>query len=413
MSAARRSPARSAVGQGRWLAPLHDWPRTVLAALQREPAMVRVLVASLRGSGPRETGACMLIGQDGISGTIGGGYLEWQAQRAALALLLDASAPAAQVRKLILGVELGQCCGGVVELWLERFTLADEELLQQATHGDCGWRSTLNPDGTVERKVLDYPLSLRERGRGEGRSRPKSLNSEVGRCPSSPALLPEGEGSTAVRLTKSESGSWTLLEDLGSAALPVYLYGAGHVGQALVSVLAGLPYAVHWIDSRAELLPADVPDNVYPLCTAWPLQTVPTAAATARHVVMTHDHALDYALCRAILLRGDAAFVGVIGSHSKGARFRSRLARDGLRPEQIAPLVCPIGIAGIVSKQPAAIAVAIAAQLLQLAPTSPEAAPGPATSSLSTAETCTAEDCGRCPQQRRLPPPPDSDSPCP
>ncbi len=370
MSAARRSPAKSAAAKGRWLAPLHDWPCAVLTALQRQPAVVRVLVASLRGSGPRETGACMLVGEHGISGTIGGGYLEWEAQRAALALLHDASSPAVQLRKLILGAELGQCCGGVVELWLERYTAAEVPVLQRMRDRAGCWRSELGADGGLDRA----PMAA------------------------------DAAAVTTPRLIRGGDGRWTLFEDLGNAAPPVYLYGAGHVGQALVSVLAGLPYVVHWIDSRAELLPADVPDNTSPLCTMFPLQTVQTATAAARYIVMTHDHALDYALCRAILLRGDAAFVGLIGSHSKGARFRSRLARDGLSAAQIAPLVCPIGIAGIASKQPAAIAVAVAAQLLQLTPASDAAAAGSAMSSLSTAETCTAEDCGRCPQQRRQPP---------
>ncbi|MDP3294290.1 MAG: xanthine dehydrogenase accessory protein XdhC [Nevskia sp.] len=397
-----QSQLPSTAGNGRWLVPLNHWPRTVLAALQHQAAVVRVLVASVRGSAPREAGACMLVGRDGLSGTIGGGYLEWEAQRVALALLTTVDAPAVQVRKLILGAELGQCCGGVVELWLERFTATDEALLLKATHGDCGWRSVLEADGKVEREVSNHPLSPRERGRGEGRSQPKSLNSEMGRSPSSPALLPGGEGRPALQLIRSNDGSWTLLEDLGSSTLPVYLYGAGHVGQALVPMLAGLPYAVRWIDSRAELLPADVPDNVAPTCTAFPLQTLREAAAGTHYIVMTHDHALDYALCRAILEPGDAAFVGLIGSHSKSARFRSRLARDGLTAAQIAPLVCPIGIAGIDSKLPAAIAVSIAAQLLQLAAARRAHSPTSSTAPPAT-ETCTVDGCASCPQAQRTP----------
>lgn len=402
MSAVLQS--QSTAGNGRWLAPLTHWPRAVLAALQREPAMVRVLVATVRGSAPREAGACMLVGRDGLRGTIGGGYLEWEAQRLALAMLTSGDAPSVQLRKLILGAELGQCCGGVVELWLERFVAADEAALREAAAGSCYWRSRLKPDGEVEREVARYPLSSWERGGSEGRAQPKSLNSERERNPSSPAArgkppAPEGEGCQPARLTRNDDGSWTLLENLGSGALPVHLYGAGHVGQALVPVLAGLPYAVRWIDARAELLPADVPDNITPLCTAFPLQTVREAAPGTHYIVMTHDHALDYALCRAILERGDAAFVGVIGSHSKGARFRSRLARDGLSAAQIAPLVCPIGVAGISSKLPAAIAVGIAAQLLQLSSTSLAERKTP---QLETcADTCSADDCKACPQAER------------
>ncbi|WP_295685126.1 xanthine dehydrogenase accessory protein XdhC [uncultured Nevskia sp.] len=402
MSAAMQAQPLSTASNGRWLAPLNHWPRAVLAALQREAAVVRVLVASARGSAPREAGACMLVGRDGLRGTIGGGYLEWEAQRAALAMLTSVDAPAVQVRKLILGAELGQCCGGVVELWLERFTAMDEAVLRQAATPNCYWRSSVKPDGQVERDVTRYPLSPRERGSGEGPSPQKRAHSEVARSPSSPTLLPSSEGRPALQLIRSDDGNCTLLEDLGGNTLPVHLYGAGHVGQALVPVLAGLPYAVRWIDARAELLPADVPDNVTPLCTAFPLQTLREAAPGTHYIVMTHDHALDYALCRAILERGDAAFVGVIGSHSKGARFRSRLARDGLSAAQIAPLVCPIGIAGIPSKLPAAIAVGIAAQLLQLTTEIRAELKTPLLETpLHPVETCSVDGCKACPQAER------------
>lgn len=406
MSAALQAQPLSTASNGRWLAPLNHWPRAVLAALQHQAAVVRVLVASVRGSAPREAGACMLVGRDGLSGTIGGGYLEWEAQRVALALLTTVDAPAVQVRKLILGAELGQCCGGVVELWLERFVAGDIEVLQQVA--DCGgvWRSELRADGFVTRMPLlaigNSPSpAIAGEGRGGGASAAQTP-------PSQPSPARGGRGclvqrmKTAVSLVRDADGAWTLLEDLGSSTLPVHLYGAGHVGQALVPVLAGLPYAVRWIDSRAELLPADVPDNVAPTCTAFPLQTLHEAAAGTHYIVMTHDHALDYALCRAILERGDAAFVGLIGSHSKSARFRSRLARDGLTAAQIAPLVCPIGIAGIASKLPAAIAVSIAAQLLQLAAARRAHSPTSSTAPPAT-ETCTVDGCASCPQAQRTP----------
>lgn len=372
MSAAIQAQPLSTAGNGRWLAPLTHWPRAVLAALKHETAVVRVLAASVRGSAPREAGACMLVGRDGLIGTIGGGYLEWEAQRAALALLTSVDGPVVQVRKLILGAELGQCCGGVVELWLERFTAADEPFLRKMVDVAGWWCSELGPNGFVIRTPSP--------------ARAERSRSAVGQAP------------TLV----CSNDSWTLFEDLGSSALPVYIYGAGHVGQALVPVLAGLPYAVHWIDSRPELLPADVPDNVTPMGTAFPLQTLREAPPGTHYIVMTHDHALDYALCKAILERADAAFVGVIGSHSKGARFRSRLARDGLSAAQIAPLVCPIGIAGIPSKLPAAIAVGIAAQLLQLTAASRAELKAPQLETpLHPVETCSADDCKACPQAER------------
>ena len=114
---------------------------------------------------------------------------------------------------------------------------------------------------------------------------------------------------------------------------------------------------------------------------------------------MTHDHALDYSLCRRILERGDFTWLGLIGSKSKGARFRSRLARDGLTPDAIRRLVCPIGVEGVGSKWPAAIAVAVAAQLLQGLESSLDARPerlAVRSTPLDTAETCPSAACAAC-----------------
>jgi xanthine dehydrogenase accessory factor len=168
------------------------------------------------------------------------------------------------------------------------------------------------------------------------------------------------------------------------------LYGAGHVAQALIRVVAELPFEVTWIDSRAELLPTPLPDNVHPLCVRAPANTINSAPAGARFLVMTHDHGLDYALCRKILERNEFAWLGLIGSKSKGARFRSRLARDGIPAERIARLVSPIGIEGVNNKWPAAIAVAVAAQLLQ----GVESPAGVTPQGLDTA--CTSPDCATC-----------------
>jgi xanthine dehydrogenase accessory factor len=166
------------------------------------------------------------------------------------------------------------------------------------------------------------------------------------------------------RLKRSAGGA-ELRERLDNPSLPVWLYGAGHVGQALARVLMPLPLRLSWIDSRADLLPKQAPDSVRLIHTLEPVKTVADAPPGTRFLVMTHSHSLDYSLCRAILTRADFAWVGLIGSKSKSARFRSRLARHGVDEALIARLVCPIGVRGIDSKWPAAIAIGVAAQLLQ------------------------------------------------
>jgi xanthine dehydrogenase accessory factor len=144
------------------------------------------------------------------------------------------------------------------------------------------------------------------------------------------------------------------------------------------------------------------------LCVRTPTNTVTSAPAGARFLVMTHDHGLDYALCRKILERNEFAWLGLIGSKSKGARFRSRLARDGMAAETIARLVSPIGVEGVNNKWPAAIAVAVAAQLLQglefpadaRGPAVARAVLGPAAAAGTTPEApagvCTSPDCAAC-----------------
>jgi xanthine dehydrogenase accessory factor len=371
MTMLRRSDTAESAPRGRWLGALRgSWPLAVCRLLEgREAAVVRVLVAEVRGSSPREAGACMLVSRAGIHGTIGGGNLEWQAMEAAQSLLLATTHSPVALRRLVLGRELGQCCGGVVQLWLERFTPLDLPLLRRAaalaSAGGCAAIiSELSGEGSVRRRL------------------------QAGPAPAHPPVQLSVYGERTL-----------LIESVATAHAVLWLYGAGHVGQALIRVLAELPFEVTWIDSRADLLPAGLPGNVHPLCPQAPVNTVPLAPAAARFLVMTHDHALDYALCRAILVRGDFAWLGLIGSKSKGARFRSRLERDGLTPEAIRRLVCPIGVEGVESKWPAAIAVGVAAQLLR----SPEHSLGAGSrerAARSTppepAEVCPPGGCAAC-----------------
>jgi xanthine dehydrogenase accessory factor len=166
-------------------------------------------------------------------------------------------------------------------------------------------------------------------------------------------------------LTRNAAGEFTFIERLDDEFPAVWLYGAGHVGQALARILAELPLRLTWIDSRVELFPETLSQGVRFLRDADSVATVSEAPVGAYFIVMSHSHPLDFALCHALLERNDFAWLGLIGSASKAARFRSRLRRAGLGADVIGKLVCPIGVDGIESKWPAAIAVAVAAQLMQ------------------------------------------------
>jgi len=150
---------------------------------------------------------------------------------------------------------------------------------------------------------------------------------------------------------------------------PVALFGGGHVGHALVKVLAPLPFVLSWIDSRDGVFPASVPPRVG--CEhSDPVQgAVPGLAPQSRVLIMSFSHAEDLDVLAACLQRqrerGDLPYIGLIGSKSKWAAFRHRLEARGFTPDELAHVTCPIGVPGISGKEPEVIAVAVAAQLLQ------------------------------------------------
>ncbi len=156
-----------------------------------------------------------------------------------------------------------------------------------------------------------------------------------------------------------------LFEPFGAeTSMTVAIFGAGHVGKALVQVLAGLPLRVRLIDSRPEQFPATLPANVEKALTDRAEDEVPDLPSGAYCLVMTHSHDLDLTLCERLIRRGDCAYVGVIGSASKWRRFETRLLAKGLSPAAVASIRCPIGVAGIDGKHPHEIAIAAAAELL-------------------------------------------------
>jgi xanthine dehydrogenase accessory factor len=150
----------------------------------------------------------------------------------------------------------------------------------------------------------------------------------------------------------------------------VALFGAGHVGRALAAVVASLPLTLRWIDSRDDAFAEGVPPGVAWEHSAPPQSAVADLAPGTRVLVMTHSHAEDLDIVRACLQRqrerGDLPFIGLIGSATKRATFEHRLRARGFSDAELAHLTCPIGLAGVAGKQPEVIAVAVAAQLLQL-----------------------------------------------
>ncbi|CAH0496189.1 xanthine dehydrogenase accessory protein XdhC [Novosphingobium sp. CECT 9465] len=300
-----------------------DWIEYLRALPAHEPvAMISVLATE--GSAPRGPGTRMLVTAQGECGTIGGGALEFRAVEQARAVL-DHPPGAWRVQDYPLGPLLGQCCGGRVRLLVEHVDPAALGWLADAADGRV-LVSQLRP-GAIQRHVSDGP-AIQVSARGD---RPR-------------------EGTR-------------LAEVIGCWRRPLYLFGAGHVGQAIARHIGGLPLRLAWFDTRPVF---ETIEGVAVVPESGIEQCVGEAPDDAAVVILTHDHGLDYRLTLAALSRPPLAFTGLIGSQTKRARFLSRLEREGISAEVRARLTCPIGLPGVVGKEPDVIAVAVLAQLLQL-----------------------------------------------
>lgn len=285
------------------------------AAVAAHGRVARVVVAEVRGSAPREVGAAMLVWDGGQSGTIGGGALELMAAQQAI--------EARGLTRHALGPELGQCCGGAVALLTEVF--------------DEGRLEALAGQTVFARGPGEMPLAVRrvlDAARGRGAS-------------PAPQLL----------------GDW-MVEPIAPPRREIWIWGAGHVGRALVGVLAPLPgLALTWVDTGPERFPAPLPQDVTQMIAKRPEVLMPHAPAEAEHIILTYSHEMDLALCHAALSHRFRR-AGVIGSDTKWARFRKRLAGLGHSDAQITRICCPIGQKQL-GKHPQAIAIGVAAQVLR------------------------------------------------
>ena len=158
-----------------------------------------------------------------------------------------------------------------------------------------------------------------------------------------------------------------LFEVFPTPSMRLMLFGAGHVGRALTTILGQLPMRVSWVDSRAEEFPSQIAANIERVLSDHPPDEVADMPAASNCLVMTHDHQLDMSICEAVLKRGDFNYLGVIASDSKAARFRLRLQRKGFDPELVARMRSPVGLDTVRGKLPMEVAVSIAGELIALA----------------------------------------------
>ncbi|KEI73430.1 xanthine dehydrogenase accessory protein XdhC [Endozoicomonas elysicola] len=156
-----------------------------------------------------------------------------------------------------------------------------------------------------------------------------------------------------------------LLEPITTCGFRIALFGAGHVGHALVNVLAPLDCQITWIDSRAELFPEEIPGNVQICISDQPELEVDNLPEGTFFLVVTHNHQLDFAITEATLKYDKSRWLGVIGSETKAKRFRQRLEHRGCFSQaEIDHMHCPVGLESVGGRKPAEIAIAIAAEIL-------------------------------------------------
>jgi xanthine dehydrogenase accessory factor len=259
----------------------------LLARLTTDNFIALVTIHAARGSTPQGEGASMMITEEGaISGTIGGGALEYAIINEAVNLMKSGTTGIIK-KHYPLGPDLGQCCGGSVEIELGIFD------------------QSMRADIQMKRDAIRH-----------------------------------------------------------DASRPLYLFGAGHVGRALVMALAPLPFTVTWIDERAEIFPDHIPRNVIAKRVDNPLDEIGNIPHQGFCLIMTHSHPLDLALVGAALQRNDLAYIGLIGSATKRARFESRLRQSGHGSVALKRLICPVGLPGLYGKEPAIIAASLAGDLL-------------------------------------------------
>jgi xanthine dehydrogenase accessory factor len=308
------------------------WP-TIGRFIAEQGAAALVTLARAQGSSPREVGARMVVAPDGtFTGTIGGGALEWGALAEAQGLLARHDGPAAVRLDKALGPDLGQCCGGRVLLTIERFGAEDRDtvtaLAETEGRGLLTTIATAGSDGRLLRRIAD---------------------SDEARSPR-PAYEIQSDG--------------RIYERFGDEATPFYLFGAGHVGRALSVALGPLPFLVTWTDTRPGAIPDTFPTNVSAVMAGDPVEILSRAPDGAFVAVMTHSHALDLDLVLAALNANRFAYVGLIGSTTKRARFTAAMRKTGMADDVVDRLVCPIGLTTIRDKAPAVIAASVVTQVL-------------------------------------------------
>jgi xanthine dehydrogenase accessory factor len=337
-----------------------NWLQTLVRLRQQRIPAVMITVASTVGSTPREPGAKMIVSRDALYGTIGGGNLEYKACQIARSQL-DTDEPN-QLRRFPLGAGLGQCCGGLVNLMFEPIveTTPWLEMAHEFQSGGEDWLRLVAVNESTEASHSGFLMMAKDRIHN---ALPEDLVQT--RLLDAAGTVLNSENNVGL-VQASVGGDCYFIEVSRKIDFQLVVFGAGHVGRAIVRIFQDLPIQIRWVDTRDDQQVSEISDNVEFVCTDTPEAEVDAAASGSYFLVMTHDHALDQKITEQILLRDDFTYFGLIGSESKRRMFETRMRRRGFDQSQFVRMTCPIGIEGIQSKQPAAIAISVAGEIMQL-----------------------------------------------
>ncbi len=327
-----------------------------LRACSLDGQCVMITLVTFTGSTPREPGSKLVVSEHEVAGALGGERLEAGLVVHARALLA-AARPEDSRAELVRGFTGG--CGGVADVLFELLPASlppwVEALEAAARDSVSAVLATVVGDG---RKLLisAYPASA------EAGDEFVAAVVERGR-----AMLAEGRREPLILALDEPPGApMVVLEPLAGPPFDVVVFGAGRVARPLIDVLGQVRCRVAWVTAPGDAVATGVPANVIVTATDAPVQAVDEAPPGASFLVMTMAHDLDYLLTRRILECDRFGFLGVIGSKTKRETFERRLRIRGFGAESLARITCRIGIEGIRDKDPGAIAIAVAAQLLQV-----------------------------------------------
>ena len=323
-----------------------QWLDSLTRFYQKGRAFVVITIVEVKGSTPRSLGTKMLISTQETWGTIGGGNLEYQA----IASAHDGLAQVAENKPhdptpLIaypLGSKLGQCCGGYVRCLFEYVP-------------DTLFGAPKTPEW-----IRQAHSALKDH-------QPCTLLTEIVSGNAKKSLL-----TTATPFQfEATASAITLKEVIEPSRFQITLFGAGHVGKALVHILHPLNCHIRWCDEREAQFPEYSASTVEKICHDAMDDEIRLAPDNSYFLVMTHSHALDYLLTKTILQHAHRTekgvrFCGLIGSETKRNKFIHRLQQQGVSDHALSYLTCPIGLNTIHDKTPQAIAIAVAAQLMAI-----------------------------------------------